>query len=166
MVTQQLAPCGTPGALRRHKKKGETCEKCASAHVERLSSPRFERDEIVILPDNAGRDMRWRRRARCRTPDEDIRRMFDPPTVGRPRDTYEPAAELFCADCPVIQQCADVADRGYEQGLWGGSIRDQPRGTIPSYRVKPLIPTAPRWRVPREDVELFTGSDSRSELTA
>jgi len=166
MVTQQLAPCGTPGALRRHRKRGEECAECLAANEERRSAPRFREADIVVLPEDAGRDMRWRKAAKCRSLDEEVRALFDPPTVGRPRSTYEPAAELFCAHCPVMQQCADVADRGFEQGLWGGSIRDQPRGTVPSYRHERLIPSAPIWRIPSDSIELFTRSDSGSELSA
>lgn len=65
----------------------------------------------------------WYRHAACTTAEP---RLFFP-APGRPGTE----AKRICADCPVVQQCADmaIADHGLD-GVWGGLTafeRDQIR---------------------------------------
>jgi hypothetical protein len=44
-------------------------------------------------------------------------------------------AEKFCAGCPMLQRCAEAADRRREVGVWAGSLRTR----HPAYHRLPLL---------------------------
>ena len=57
----------------------------------------------------------WQPRAACVRADPDL-------FVGDRRG--DPAAFAFCAQCPVVTDCAELATRnGESYGVWGGSLR-------------------------------------------
>jgi hypothetical protein len=143
-----LEPCGTDAAYRRHLRRKETpCEPCRAANrvgTRATSAATREKARRIQsttpkLPANAGRDEQpWWLRAAC----QDTAPLFD--HLGAvPTRTHVEAARDYCARCPVIQQCADSADRRGEPGLWGGSYRT---GTVHGFRK--LIESAPDRRVP------------------
>jgi hypothetical protein len=145
--SNHLAPCGTDAAYRRHLRRKETpCEPCRAANrvgtkatsdATREKARRI-RSTTPRLPANAGRDDRpWWLTAAC----QDTAPLFD--HIGAmPTTTHRNAARDYCARCPVIQQCADSADRRGEPGLWGGSYRT---GTAHGFH--PLIKGAPARRI-------------------
>jgi WhiB family redox-sensing transcriptional regulator len=54
----------------------------------------------------------WMQRAACRGMDTN---MFFPE-----RGASHRAANDVCADCPVRQECHDLAETNNERGIWGG----------------------------------------------
>jgi hypothetical protein len=143
-----LEPCGTDAAYRRHlRRKEEPCEPCRAANTvgtRATSAATRERADRIRsstprLPASAGRDEQpWWLTAAC----QDTAPLFD--LIGAtPTATHWQAAHDYCARCPVIQQCADSADRRGEPGLWGGSYRT---GTAHGFHK--LIKGAPERRIP------------------
>jgi len=62
----------------------------------------------------------WPSHAACR--DLDTERFFHPENERGPRRAArESAAKAVCADCPVMEQCAEYALRNrVPYGIWGG----------------------------------------------
>lgn len=56
-------------------------------------------------------------------------------------DEVKDSAKTFCAGCPLLAECAAYADKGREEGLWGGSYRVKVAG---QYRIFELLPAAER----------------------
>lgn len=157
-----LAPCGTEGAYRRHlrenarrRKAGLTelpiDEACAQAHRARSvkTSAAYRKRQATKpqrrqpeLPDDVGHyDEEWRPRALCRYLDDPGHNPFDH-LGAKPSPQHAQAARDYCARCPVIQLCADEADRHDDPGVWAGSYRN---GGSQFY---PLIKGAPQRRYP------------------
>ncbi len=69
----------------------------------------------------------WVDQAACGTADPE--RFFQADEVRseilREQQAHQLAttARLFCAGCPVIQRCAELADADLLQGLFGGALR-------------------------------------------
>lgn len=158
----ELAPCGTETAYRRHLRENERrCkaglpklpidEACKDAH--RASSAKstaaYRQRQTASkqpgreprLPDHLGHfDEEWRPQALCRYIDDPGHNPFDH-LGAHPTPQHTQAARDYCARCPVIQQCADYADQHETYGVWGGAYRN---GGI---RLHPLIPQAPPRRI-------------------
>ena len=144
-----LKPCGTEAAYRRHLQRGEDVdEKCAQGHRERnarVQNARRAKSRVVQstrprLPKHAGYALgELHRNGACHGAVPDL---FD--LVGsEPTVLHRQAAEENCARCPLIQACADYADRHGCVGVWGGSYRT---GTAQGFRS--LIEGAPEHRLP------------------
>lgn len=157
-----LQPCGTEGAYRRHlrenvrrRKAGLTelpiDEKCRSeqrrregdkARARAPQAVRISADRQPRLPDHLGHyDEEWRPQALCRYLDDPAHNPFDH-LGARPSPQHTQAARDYCARCPVIQLCADEADRHDDPGVWAGSYRNG------GSQFFPLINGAPERRYP------------------
>lgn len=67
----------------------------------------------------------------------------------RAMDEMTAVAQTFCRGCPVLQECAAVADALRASGLWGGSYRTWRK----PYTRRQLIPEAPLRPLPDRAVE-------------
>ena len=158
---QDLKPCGTEAAYRRHLRENQrrrdaglpevpVDEECAQANRKSHDRQREARERQAAarqewrhprLPDNAGRyDPEWRPLSRCRGVDPALFHHIG----AKPTAQHYEAARDYCDGCPVIQRCADEADRTGAWGVWAGSYRNGGTGDI-----TPLIPGAPPRRYPR-----------------
>lgn len=145
---QRIAECGTETAYRRHKRRNEPVDElCRRANREKsrrttnAARKRAAKAATVAerLPRNAGYGFEWWADAACR-------RGADPEAfayvAAQPSATHAEVARTYCAGCPVIQQCADFADRNDCYGVWGGSYRNGAAVVI-----HPLIEGAPERRI-------------------
>lgn len=160
----ELAPCGTETAYRRHLRENERRRKaglpklpideaCRDAHrassaVSTSKARQVARAARIAvgreprLPDHLGHyDEEWRPQALCRYLDDPGHNPFDH-LGAHPSPQHVRAARDFCARCPVIQRCADEADRYDDPGVWAGSYRNG------GARFYPLIEGAPERRYP------------------
>lgn len=89
----------------------------------------------------------WHRLAACAGVDWE--QFFPRAGAHRPSDNNRrdrlAVARTYCADCPVIADCAAEADRCGDLGIRGGSLRVRMNNSASraAYRVTRLVPNAP-----------------------
>lgn len=73
---------------------------------------------------DSARDTAWMSRGACQAEDPEI--FFPIAAIGPARDQAT-AAKAVCRRCPVQQPCLSYAVRTAQDGIWGGTTRDERR---------------------------------------
>ena len=109
------------------------------------AAPRRHRRDVVTAEPVAETEQQWKARAACRADQVDPR-AFELPDGWRgagPTPEAQLAARRWCAQCPVIAECADLAEQLNESaawpvvGLWGGEWRSH-AGITPIRTATPI----------------------------
>ncbi|GEL19321.1 WhiB family transcriptional regulator [Pseudonocardia asaccharolytica] len=92
------------------------------------------------LPERPIADWSWRLDAACRDAGAGV---FDPADVDErphpPPAVARLAATVYCAACPVADECAAEADAHRYEGLWGGAWRWTPAWKPSAYKTVDLL---------------------------